>query len=47
MRASECAIVYLSQVRHSSYGRDSLSLLQESLSLLFTNCEGRRALSTQ
>lgn len=35
--ALRAAIVYLSQVRHSSYGRDSLAMLQESLLLLFQN----------
>ena len=36
------AIVYLSQVRHSSYGRSSLALLQRSLSLLFQNYNERQ-----
>lgn len=35
------AIVYLSQVRHASYGRDSLSLLGESLRLLHKNYNDR------
>ena len=30
----KAVITYLSQVRHSSYGRDSISMLQESLALL-------------
>lgn len=31
------AIVYLTQLKHSSYGRDSLGLLKRSVTLLFTN----------
>ena len=31
------AIVYLVQERHSSYGRDSLALLSQSVALLFEN----------
>lgn len=36
-RCKENAIVYLAQKKHSSYGRDSYSLLQKSLHLLYTN----------
>ena len=36
------AIVYLSQVRHSDYGRDSLAWLQRSLKLLFENYNERQ-----
>jgi hypothetical protein len=36
------AIVYLSQVRHSDYGRDSLAWLQRSLKLLFKHYNERQ-----
>ena len=33
----KAAITYLCQVRHASYGRDSLAMLQDSLALLHRN----------